>query len=175
MKTRKLDLSKITQVIDPIIAMRQTDWYLVSATDGKGKTNALTAAWGGLGNVCEKPAATIYIRPQRFTKRFIDASGRFTMTFFDFEKYNKALAYMGSHSGADDPDKIKNAGLTLADIDGQPTYAEGKLVLLCKPFFCQQLGEQNFLDPAVADAAFPDKDFSYMYIAQIEAAYEILA
>lgn len=168
-----MELSEITKVIDPIISMRQNNWYLVSATNSKGQTNALTAAWGGFGNVCEKPVATVYIRPQRYTKKFIDDSERFTMTYFDFDQYSKALTYMGSHSGADDPDKIANAGLTLKTIDGQPTYAEGKYVLICRPFFCQQLEEKNFLDADFAKKTFPDKDFSYMYISEIEAAYEI--
>jgi len=173
MKTRKMNLNEITKVIDPIIAMRRDSWFLVSA-EKDGKVNALTAAWGGFGNVCEKPAATAYIRPQRFTRKFIDESGRFTMTFFDFARYLDALSYIGSHSGAEEPDKIAHAGLTAAEIDGQPTYEEGRYVLICRPFFRQQLAEENFLDPAVAKASFPDKDFSYMYIAEIESAYEIL-
>jgi flavin reductase (DIM6/NTAB) family NADH-FMN oxidoreductase RutF len=174
MKTRKMNLSEIAKIIDPIIDMRQKDWYLVSAK-ANGTTNALTAAWGGFGNVCEKPVVTVYIRPQRYTKKFIDASGRFTMTYFDFQKYGKALAYMGSHSGADEPDKIQKAGLTLTEIDGQPTYAEGKYVFICKPFFRQQLAPESFLDKDIMSAAFPDQDFSFMYIAELEAAYEILA
>ena len=125
MKTRKMNLNEITKAIDPIVAMRQNNWYLVSATDKSGKTNALTAAWGGLGNVCEKKVATVYIRPQRYTKRFMDESGRFTMTYFDFDKYGKALGYMGSRSGETEPDKIKNAGLTLTEIDGSPLMRKG--------------------------------------------------
>jgi flavin reductase (DIM6/NTAB) family NADH-FMN oxidoreductase RutF len=174
MKTRKMELGEITRVIDPIVAMRSNDWFLVSATDAAGKTNALTAAWGGFGNVCNKPTATIYIRPQRFTKRFIDESGRFTMTFFDFARYKGALAYLGSHSGADDPDKIRHAGLTLAALDGQPTYEEGRYAILCKPFFSQQLAPEHFLDLRVAQEMYPDRDYSYLYLAEIEAAYEIL-
>ena len=174
MKTRKMNLNEITKAVDPIVAMRQNNWYLVSATDKSGKTNALTAAWGGLGNVCEKKVATVYIRPQRYTKRFMDESGRFTMTYFDFDKYGKALGYMGSRSGETEPDKIKNAGLTLTEIDGQPTYEEGKYVIICKTFFRQQLDPENFIDLEVRDVSFPDKDYSVMYIAEIEAAYEIL-
>lgn len=173
MKTRKMSLDEITKVIDPIVGMREKDWYLVTA-ESDGKANTLTAAWGGFGNVCEKRTATVYIRPQRYTKKFMDASGRFTMTYFDFSKYVKALGYLGSHSGADEPDKIKNAGLTLTHIDGQPTFEEGKYVLTCKTFFRQQLAPENFVDPSVAEAVFPDKDYSVMYIAEIEAAYEIL-
>lgn len=174
MKTRKMNLNEITKVIDPIVAMRQDNWYLVSATDKAGKTNALTAAWGGFGNVCEKKTATVYIRPQRYTKRFMDDSGRFTMTYFDFAKYGSTLGYMGSRSGETEPDKIKNAGLHLTTVDGQPTYEEGKYVIICKIFFRQQLAPENFIDADVRESSFPDKDYSVMYIAEIEGAYEIL-
>ena len=174
MKTRKMDLDKIVAVIDPIVAMRKDNWYLVSAMNKEGKTNALTAAWGALGNVCEKKTAIVYIRPQRYTKRFMDESGRFTMTYFDFEKYGKALGYMGSHSGEHEPDKIQNSGLHLVKVDGQPTYEEGKYVLICKIFFHQQLGPENFADESIRDSNFPDQDYSVMYIAEIENAYEIL-
>lgn len=173
MKTKRMELSEITKVIDPIVGMRQNDWYLITA-EKDGVANTLTAAWGGFGNVCEKKTATVYIRPQRYTKKFMDASGRFTMTFFDFDKYAKALGYLGSHSGADEQDKIKNAGLTLTQIDGQPTYEEGKYVLICKTFFRQQLAPENFVDSKVADESYPDKDYSVMYIAEIESAYEIV-
>ena len=106
METRKIGLEEITKMIDPIVGMRTSDWYLVTA-EHEGVANTLTAAWGGFGNVCEKKVATVYIRPQRHTKKFMDASGRFTMTYCDYEKYAKALVYLGSHSGADEPDKIQ--------------------------------------------------------------------
>lgn len=172
MKTNKIGLEEITKRIEPIVGMRANDWYLVTA-EHDGVANTLTAAWGGFGNVCEKKVAMVYIRPQRHTKKFMDASGRFTMTFFDFEKYAKALGYLGSHSGADEPDKIQNAGLTLAHINGQPTFEEGKMVLLCKTVFRQPLNPENFVDAEVAEKCFPDKDYSVMYIAEIEEAYEI--
>jgi flavin reductase (DIM6/NTAB) family NADH-FMN oxidoreductase RutF len=174
MKTRKMEAGEIARYVNPMM-MFEENWFLVSASD-EGVTNTLTAAWGGFGNVCNKKAATVYIRPQRYTKKFIDKSGRFTMTFFNFNdpKIKNALGYIGTHSGADEPDKIKNAGLTLTTVDGQPTYTEGKYVLVCRPFFRQQLEEKNFLDSKVAEESFPDKDFSVMYIAEIESAYEIL-
>jgi len=173
-ENKKMEAGEIARYVNPMM-MFEENWFLVSASD-EGVTNTLTAAWGGFGNVCNKKVATVYIRPQRYTKKFIDASGRFTLTFFDFNdaKIRKALGYLGSHSGADEPDKIKNAGLTLTTVEGQPTFADGKYVLVCRPFFRQQLEEKNFLDGKVAGETFPDKDFSVMYIAEVEAAYEIL-
>jgi Conserved protein/domain typically associated with flavoprotein oxygenases, DIM6/NTAB family len=174
MKTRKMELNEISERIDPIVSMRNNNWFLVTAKDKAGNINGLTAAWGPFGNVCEKPTVTIYIRPQRYTKHFIDEAGCFTMTFFDFEQYQEALVYMGSRSGADDPEKIANAGLHVAEINQAPTYEEGKYVIVCKPFFVQQLNPENFTDEGIREKAYPNKDYSYMYIAEIQEAYEIL-
>ena len=117
---------------------------------------------------------TVYIRPQRYTKKFIDEAGIFTMTFFDFQKYKDALVYMGSKSGAEDPEKIKNADLHLTDIEGQPSYQEGKYVIICRPFFEQQLSQNSFIDRDIEKQCFPEHDNSVMYISEILGAYEIL-
>ena len=100
---KKIEFEELTKLIDPIVGARD-NWFLVSA--GKDKNvNCLTAGWFGLGNVWEKKVATIYIRPQRHTKKFIDETGRFTLTFFENQK--NALVYLGSHSGKDVPNKIE--------------------------------------------------------------------
>ena len=50
-------------------------WGLVTAGDAK-EYNTMTVSWGGLGTLWNKPVATIYIRPQRYTKQFVDAIER---------------------------------------------------------------------------------------------------
>ena len=50
MKMRKMNLEELSERIDPVVAMRKNQWYLVSADNREGKTNALTAAWGAFGN-----------------------------------------------------------------------------------------------------------------------------
>ncbi len=170
MTTKKIELSEITKRIDPIVGMRD-NWYLVTA-EANGKIDALTAGWGAFGNVWERRVVTVYIRPQRYTKEFMDASGRFTLTFF--EGHQQELLYMGSHSGRDVPDKIEKAGLTLIHAEGRPTYAEGKYMLVCKTLYRQAQKPENFVDPSFAEETFPDHDYSVMYIAEIEAAYELI-
>ena len=81
---------------------------------------------------------------------------------------------MGSHSGKDIPDKIEKAGLTLIHTEGEPTYKEGKYMLVCRTLYWQAQKPENFLDPAFAEKTFPDHDYSVMFIAEIEAAYEIV-
>ena len=58
------------------------DWLLISATKS-GKTNTMTASWGTLGHLWNKDVAIIFIRPQRYTKEFVDESETFTLSFFD--------------------------------------------------------------------------------------------
>lgn len=169
MKTKPMDLAKITTLMDPVAGMRDK-WYLVTA-EKDGKANCLTAGWGAFGNVWEKKVAIVFIRPQRYTKQFMDVSGRFTMTFFD--GYRKELLYLGSHSGKDVPDKIEKTGLHLTHVDGQPTYEEGRYLLVCKILYSQAEKPELFLDAEVPGAVFPDKDYSVMYVGEIEAAYEL--
>ena len=44
-------------------------WMLVTAGT-PAHCNTMTASWGGLGVLWNKPMATIYVRPQRYTFQF---------------------------------------------------------------------------------------------------------
>ena len=65
------------------------EWMLITAGDEK-KSNTMTASWGGVGIMWGKNVATAYIRPQRYTKEFVDAEDMYTLSFFK-EEYRKAL------------------------------------------------------------------------------------
>ncbi len=168
MVKRNIDFNEIAKIVDPIVNMRTKDWFLVTAEDDEG-INTLTAAWGAFGNVWEKKTITIYLRPQRYTKKFIDNSGMFTLTFFN--GYQKEMGYLGSVSGKDVPNKIEKSGLHLIDIDGMPTFEEGKLVLVCKVLYKDSFKPENFIDKNIIDQIYQNNDYSVMYIAEIQDAY----
>ena len=65
------------------------DWLLITAGT-KESCNAMTASWGGLGVLWGKNVVTVYIRPQRYTKEFVDAQDTFTLSFFDGKYFKKA-------------------------------------------------------------------------------------
>lgn len=67
-----------------------SEWMLISAAKD-GKANTMTASWGGIGVLWGKNVATVYIRPQRHTKEFVDAGDTFTISFFGGE-HMKELA-----------------------------------------------------------------------------------
>lgn len=57
-----------------------------------GKANTMTASWGGIGVLWGKNVATVYIRPQRHTKEFVDAGDTFTISFFGGGAHERAGA-----------------------------------------------------------------------------------
>ena len=142
------------------------DWMLITAgTEGDGY-NTMTASWGHLGSLWNKPTAICYVRPQRYTKEFIDWEDYYTLCFFP-EEFHKALGYLGTKSGRDE-DKVAAVGLTPAFGDGFTYFAEAELVLVCRTLYQAPLKEEFFRDKSVMDANYPGKDFHDLYIGGIE-------
>ena len=144
------------------------EWLLITAGN-KEKVKTMTASWGGLGVIWNKKVATIYIRPQRYTKEFLDREDTFSITVYD-ETFRAALNICGSLSGRDE-DKIKKSQLTTAFIDGTPYFEQAKLVLICKKLYHSELKSENIDAHEVIDPCYPQKDFHTMYIAEIVKAY----
>lgn len=143
-------------------------WMLISAGTAE-HWNTMTASWGGVGVMWGKPSATCYIRQSRYTKEFVEKSEYFTLTFLK-DGYREVLNRMGSNSGRD-IDKMHDSGLTPVLLEGQPTFAEASLVLICK-----KRGRSDIMldqmAPDVVEKWYADKDYHTMYIGEIVAAYQ---
>ena len=141
------------------------DWMLVAA-QADGKTNAMTASWGGFGVMWGKNFAFVVIRPQRYTKTFLDQAETFSLGIFP-EAQREMLNYMGPVSGRTE-DTIAKSGLTESLVDGAPVFEESRMTLVCRKLFAQPMEEAAFLDQKTVDSWYPDKDFHTLYIAEIE-------
>lgn len=139
-------------------------WMLITAGDASG-FNTMTASWGGVGILWNKPVATAYIRPQRYTKQFVDASEYFTLSFYG-EEYRKALQLCGTVSGRD-TNKVEQAGLTPYFVDGTAAFEEAELILICRKLYHQEMLPELFDDASVADSMYPQKDYHTFYIGEI--------
>lgn len=146
------------------------DWTLVTAGESTAHYNTMTASWGGVGVIWNKNAATIYIRPQRYTYEFLEAGDCFTLSFFG-EEYRKALSFCGSKSGRD-YDKSKECGLTPIELDGSVAFAEAKLILCCKKLYWNDIDPANFCDSSIDSTFYPGKDYHRMYIGEILSVYQ---
>lgn len=144
--------------------MISKEWMLVTA-EKDGKVNTMTASWGGLGIMWGKNVAFVVIRPQRYTKEFIDNSETLSLSFYD-EKFKKTLAYLGGVSGRDE-DKIAKSGLTVTHANKTPYFEEAKTVLVCKKLFAQPFEESSFLDSNISSELYKDKDYHTLYIVEI--------
>ena len=140
-------------------------WMLITAGTEE-RCNTMTASWGGLGVIWGAPAATCYIRPQRYTKEFIDQEEYFTLTFFG-EEYRKALSLCGSKSGRD-IDKVKECGFTVKTAEcGAPYFEQAELVLVCRKLYADDLRPEKFTDQSLDGRWYPEHDYHRMYVGEV--------
>ncbi len=140
------------------------DWLLITAKKGD-RVNMMTASWGQVGIMWNKPVANIFIRESRFTKSFIDESDSFTLCVLP-EKYREQYKICGTKSGRD-IDKIKETGLTVEYDNGLPYFKESRLVIECKKLYAQKMSEDCFVDKNIFEKNYPTKDIHTQYIAEI--------
>ena len=159
-KFEKTDLNRIDENPFKLIG---SDWMLITAGD-KNSFNTMTASWGGLGVLWNKPVSYIFVRPTRYTYEFLEKNKSYSLSFFD-EKYRKALSICGAKSGRD-TDKVKEAGLTPVESgNGVVHFDEAKLVLECTKMYYQDIEPANFLDSSIS--GFYNNDYHRLYIGEI--------
>ena len=167
MSFQKIDVKNLQENPWKIIG---DDWMLITA-ERDGAVNTMTASWGGVGIMWGKTVATAYIRPQRYTKEFVDAGDFFTLSFFGGNE-KKALGYLGRVSGREEKNKIEKSGLHERMLEGNPTFEEAALVLVCRKLYAQEMKPECFFGTEEIEKWYPEKDFHTMYIAEIVEAYQ---
>lgn len=162
-------------ITDNPFTMIGKDWLLVTACtveelpDGKlktGRVNTMTASWGGVGVLWNKPVATIYLRPTRYTKEIIDKTDTFSLSVLG-DKYRNALNYCGTHSGRDG-DKFQPSKLDVEYMNGTPWIRQARLVLFCRKLYVQEFDPNCFVDELLCKQNYRNNDFHTMYIGEIE-------
>ena len=157
---------KATEIKDNIVDLLKNNWGLVTAGDSE-KYNMMTVSWGAMGEIWGKDSVTVYIRPQRYTEEFIDSKDYFTLSFFSLEDKQRVHSVCGSKSGRD-VDKTKECGLTPNFNENAPYFEEAKLVLVCKKMAKGKFDPEEFIDKEIEDKWYPEKDFHYIYVGEIE-------
>ena len=149
------------QNIENVFKLIGQDWMLVCAGD-----NAMTASWGCMGVLWNKPVCTVFIRPQRHTYTMTESNDRLALAFFD-ESYRTALRHFGTTSGRDE-DKFAATGLTRAHHENGTLYpAEARMVIFCRKLYSDMLRKDAFCDPSPL-AHYTAGDFHRMYVCVVE-------
>ncbi|MFO7657438.1 MAG: flavin reductase family protein [Bacteroidales bacterium] len=162
----KTDVKALT---DNVFGLIGSDWMLITAGSA-GSFNTMTASWGTLGILWNKPVAICFVRPHRYTFEFIEKSGYFTLSFFD-ETYRGVLNICGSKSGRD-IDKVKETGLSpLVTDNGVIGYEQARMILECRKLYADFLKHDHFVIPEIALKNYPSNDFHKFYIGEIVNCY----
>lgn len=158
---KDLSLNPMTMIADT--------WMLITAGNEKNGYNTMTASWGHLGSIWGHnsglPSAVVYVRPQRYTKQFIDREDYFTLSVMG-NQYKKQLAYLGSHSGKEE-DKLSAVGFKPLFIDGTTAISGAEMVLVCRKLYAAPVKEEFFTDKTIVEEHYPERDFHTMYIGEI--------
>ena len=160
------DFKKISpsELTDNAFDLIGKDWALVAAKNGD-YCNMMTASWGGVGIMWNKPVAFTFIRPQRFTFGLMEKEDYYSLSFYD-ESFRDALKFCGTQSGRD-YDKAQECNLTPCFDEKAPYFAEAKLVLICRKLYAQDLNEQSIIDEKLIKSMYNGDDYHKMYISEI--------
>lgn len=151
-----------------IIKMLTDDWMLITAGNDK-KFNMMTASWGGIGRLYNKPIAICFIAPSRYTYQLMESNDTYTLSFYT-EAYREALNICGSKSGRD-TDKVKESGLTpLTTPEGSKAFGEAWLILECRKMVSQPIDHNGINDPKLKKD-WEGKPMHKMYIGEIINIY----
>ena len=162
---KEINANEFDNVFDKI----GKEWALLSAFDETKKEglcyNTMTVSWGGLGVLWNKNVFFCFVRPQRYTKEFIDKTQTVSLSFFD-EKYRDSLVICGKESGRDG-DKIKKANLNVKIHENTVVFDEAKYTLVGRKLYEGDILESGFVDKSIIDACYPSKDYHTMYVCEI--------
>lgn len=165
MSFKQIDINTLnTEVFNDI----GKKWMLISAEKPDGSINTMTASWGGLGVLWNKNVFFCFIRPQRYTHEFTEASDKISLSFFS-EEYRDALTVCGRKSGRD-CDKIALAGLTPISEDGNVGFAEAERIIYGRKIYAGKLDPSCFLSDDIEKHY--NNDYHTVYICEIEKIVE---
>lgn len=136
------------QLSTDIFTLFDKDWALLTAGTME-HYNAMTVSWGSLGTLWNKPAATVYVKPIRYTHAFMEENEYFTLSFFP-KGYKKDLLLLGTKSGRDG-DKLALTSLTPEALPNAVRYKEAELTLLCRKMYHAEMDKSAMPSEAIRD------------------------
>ena len=166
---KKIEVSELT---DNVFTTIGKEWMLVTAGN-KEKFNTMTASWGCLGWLWNKPVAVIFIRPERYTHHLIEHNDCVTLQFLgNSEEARKIYNFCGSKSGRD-LDKVAETGLQPVETElGNMTFAQARLTLECRKLYKDEIKPECFLDPDIEKWYGAKGGYHDIYVVEIVNAYK---
>ena len=165
-KFEKIDVKELENAIKAI----GSDWMLITVDDADNKrVNAMTASWGTLGVLWNKPVCICFVRPERHTFKLLDEKKELSIAFLD-KDMRDSYTVCGRESGKD-IDKLQKCGLTTVTLDEISVIAESKTALTCKVLSEDDLKESGFLDSSLL-SNYATAGYHRVFVCEIIGAYK---
>ena len=150
-----------------------TPAWVIATYDKNGRTNVMTAAWGGIAN-SNPPSVFVAVQPVRYTYENILAKREFTICI-PSEEFVKETDYFGMESGRE-TDKIEAAGLTAARAEkvNAPYIKEFPMHLECKLTDRMNLGSHFVLIGQIVDVKAKEDILDHKESIEIQKLKPIL-
>jgi len=155
-------MNKDLKNIDPLKLFDES-WALVTSGDINNH-NSMTISWGELGTLWHRNVVTIFIKPCRYTFKYLQENEYFVVSFFD-ERYRSSLGVMGKLSGRN-VNKDLEAKLTPKKYKNVTIYQEAKISLICKKIYFNQLDINNIPQEEI-DRYYRLEEPHYIFIGEI--------
>ena len=150
-------------MIEDTLKLFTNKWALVTAGT-KEDFNTMTIGWGGIGSLWSKPTISVYIKPCRYTYKYMNESDYFTVSFYD-EIYRDDLRILGTKSKRD-IDKLALTKLHPDFLENGITFKEAKCTLVCKKIYWQDLDINN-MPKDVIDKYYLVEEPHRMFVGEV--------
>lgn len=150
------------------------EWMLVTA-GREGKFNTMTASWGCIGWLWNKPVAVVFVRPERYTHEFMEQDVPVTLAFLGNSPEARSIYNVCGTKSGRDIDKIKETGLepTVTETGGV-TYRQARLTLECRKLYKDVMKPECFIDKSLTQWYGQKGGYHDVYIVEIVNAYTAL-
>lgn len=131
--------------------------------------NAMTIGWASFGYIWRKEFVSCYVKPNRYTYKYMEDNDFFTISFFD-DCYSDLLNYFGTVSGRDE-DKIKKSGLSIFSQDNGLFYKESKITILCRKMYYQDL-DKKVIEDSIISKYYEKESPHRVYYGEVVSVYQ---
>lgn len=162
----------VKELNDNVFEAISDEWMLVSA-GSMDNYNMMTASWGTLGWLWNRPVAIVFVRPERYTCGMIESADRLTLSFLGTSQQARDIyKFCGSESGKD-VDKMKLSGLTpKVSPQGDVVYEQSRLTLVGRKLYAQSMTDDSFVDKSLLERFYGEHGGMHrIFVVEIEAAY----
>ena len=146
-----------------IFQMFDRKWALLT-TGTPEDFNTMAISWGGMGTLWGRPVVTVYIRPNRHTFGYMNASDFFTVSFYP-EQFRKDLGVLGSLSGRDG-DKVARTSLIPAEVPNGVSFRQAECTLVCRKMYAQDMDAATIPDEVMREC-YAAEPVHRMYIGEV--------